>query len=291
MAVFRVEHTRNFTVMSNSHLRDRALSLKAKGLLSLMLSLPEDWDYSIRGLAAICKEGVDAITSALRELEEQGYVMRRRLRSQSGRICDTEYVIYEQPRAAAQNMDSPYPENPDTAKLDLEKPAELKKDPSNTNEQNTDLLKIDSLPSAVAALPPERKRKDANCYADLSVTRAWIQENVEYDRLCQQFPTRQEELDELVELMTETVCAHRNTTRIAGSDLPHQVVRSRFLKLNSIHLEFVMDCLQRNTTQVRNIKQYLLAVLFNAPTTMEHYYAAQVSHDLYAEGNRPQAPT
>ena len=98
MAVFRIERTRDYTVMSNHHLRDKALSLKSKGLLSMMLSLPEDWNYTTRGLAKICKEGVDAIGGALRELESTGYIVRHRLRDRQGRISDTEYVIYEQPR-------------------------------------------------------------------------------------------------------------------------------------------------------------------------------------------------
>ncbi len=81
MAVFRIERTRDYTVMSNHHLRDKALSLKSKGLLSMMLSLPEDWNYTTRGLAKICKEGVDAIGGALRELESAGYIVRHQLRT------------------------------------------------------------------------------------------------------------------------------------------------------------------------------------------------------------------
>ena len=98
MAVFRIERTRDYTVMSNHHLRNANLSLKAKGLLSMMLSLPEDWNYTTRGLAKICKEGVDAIGAALRELEAAGYIVRHKLRDSQGRISDTEYVIYEQPQ-------------------------------------------------------------------------------------------------------------------------------------------------------------------------------------------------
>ena len=98
MAVFRIERTRDYTVMSNHHLRNHELSLKAKGLLSMMLSLPDDWNYTTRGLAKICKEGVDAIGNALRELETAGYIVRHQLRDRQGRISDTEYVIYEQPQ-------------------------------------------------------------------------------------------------------------------------------------------------------------------------------------------------
>ena len=112
MAVFRIERTRDYTVMSNHHLRNANLSLKAKGLLSMMLSLPEDWNYTTRGLAKICKEGVDAIGVALRELEAAGYIVRHKLRDRQGRISDTEYVIYEQPQLRKPDTDSPDTENP-----------------------------------------------------------------------------------------------------------------------------------------------------------------------------------
>ena len=86
MAVFRIEKTRDYTVMSNHHLRDKSLSLKAKGLLSLMLSLPEEWDYTTKGLARICKDGVDSISAGVRELEEHGYVIRQRVRNANGQL-------------------------------------------------------------------------------------------------------------------------------------------------------------------------------------------------------------
>ena len=117
MAVFRIERTRDYTVMSNHHLRNEKLSLKAKGLLSMMLSLPDDWNYTTRGLAKICKEGVDAIGGALRELESAGYIVRHQMRDRQGRISDTEYVIYEQP----QPKQSETPQ-PDTAAPDTENP-------------------------------------------------------------------------------------------------------------------------------------------------------------------------
>lgn len=97
MAVFREEHTHNYMTMSNQYLRDKQLSLKAKGLLSMMLSLPDDWNYSIRGLSTICKDGVDAIRGAIRELEAGGYVVRSHKRGKGGRIEDIEYMIYEEP--------------------------------------------------------------------------------------------------------------------------------------------------------------------------------------------------
>ncbi len=291
MAVFRIERTRDYTVMSNHHLRNEKLSLKAKGLLSMMLSLPDDWNYTTRGLAKICKEGVDAIGGALRELETAGYIVRHQLRDRQGRISDTEYVIYEQPQPRQPEPPKPDTASPDTEnpyldKPDTEKPAELNIEKSNTQKSITHGSSTDSIPSRepAAVRPPERKGRDAMSLAEMKNYRDLILENIEYDLLCQRFATYREDLDEIVELMVETVCAKRKTTRIAGSDFPHEVVRSRFLKLDSSHIEFVMDCLKKNTTEIRNMKQYLLTVLFNAPTTISNHYTSQVNHDMYAGG-------
>ena len=288
MAVFRIERTRDYTVMSNHHLRNANLSLKAKGLLSMMLSLPEDWNYTTRGLAKICKEGVDAIGAALRELEGAGYIVRHQRRDKSGRITDTEYVIYEQPQPDLSQPDtaSPDTENPDMVKPDTEKPAELNIEKSNTEKTITYGSSTDSIPfrEPAAAQLPERKGRDAMSVSEIENYRELILENIEYDYLCREFSTYREDLDEIVELMVETVCAKRKTTRIAGSDFPHEVVRSRFLKLDSEHIRFVMDGMQKNTTEVRNMKQYLLAVLFNAPTTISNHYTVQVNHDMNTGG-------
>ena len=286
MAVFRIERTRDYTVMSNHHLRNANLSLKAKGLLSMMLSLPEDWNYTTRGLAKICKEGVDAIGAALRELEAAGYIVRHKLRDRQGRISDTEYVIYEQPQLRKPDTDSPDTENPYMDKPDTEKPAELNIEKSNTEKSITYGSSTDSIPfrETAAARPPERKGRDAMSVSEIENYRELILENIEYDCLKRRYPLYLDDLNEIVELLVETVCAKRKTTRISGADFPHEIVRSRFLKLDSSHIEFVMDCLQKNTTQVRNMKQYLLAVLFNAPTTMNNHFTSLVNHDMHAGG-------
>ena len=197
MAVFRIERTRDYTVMSNHHLRNHELSLKAKGLLSMMLSLPDDWNYTTRGLAKICKEGVDAIGNALRELETAGYIVRHQLRDRQGRISDTEYVIYEQPQprqpetpqpdTAVPDTASPDTENPYLDKPDTEKPAELNIEKSNTQKSITHGSSTDSIPfrETAAARPPERKGRDAMSLAEIESYRELILENIEYDCLIQ----------------------------------------------------------------------------------------------------------
>lgn len=296
MAVYRVQRTRDYTVMSNYHLKDKNLTLKSKGLLSMILSLPDEWNYTTRGLAAICKEGVDAIGSALKELETAGYIVRRQLRGANGRITDTEYIIYEQPHPKEDaapdtpppDTDSPDTENPDVVFPDmdtpyLEMPAELNTKESNTQKSSTHGSSTDSIPfrEDAAGSPPETKRREATPMSEIESYRALILENIEYEFLKREYGPYSDDLDEIVEIMVETVCARRKYTRVAGSDFPHEVVKSRLLKLNSEHIRFVMDCMKQNTTKIRNIKQYLLAALFNAPTTIGNYYTALVNHDMY----------
>lgn len=286
MAVFRVQKTQNYTIMSNHHLRNKALSLKAKGLLSLMLSLPEDWDYTTRGLASICKEGVDGIRATVRELENAGYIIRRRVRDQSGQVRGMEYTVFEQPQ-------EPEPENPVQAKPEREKPVQAKpaqekpaqENPAqlNTNPQKTKKSKTDISRTHQSIYPEEPETagcQDGIDRMDMAEAyRGIIKENIEYDFLVPRYG--QERMDETVELMLETVLSRRPYIRIAGDDFPREVVRSRFLKINSGHLEYVFDCIDKNVTKVNNIKAYLLAALYNAPATMDSYYRAEVNHDLY----------
>ena len=247
MAVFRVEKNKGYTVMSNHHLRNKGLTLKAKGLLSQMLSLPEDWDYALSGLSHINREKVDAIRTAVQELETAGYIQRTRERDDKGRLRGADYIELSS------------------------------KDLSNTDISSTHSIPIHSLrdcdnhdtPMPLAA-EPERKRTEAgDAY---KIYEEIIKDNIEYGILQERYSA--ESLDEIVDLILETVCTARKTIRIAGDDYPAELVKSKFMKLNSSHIEFVFDCMKQNTTKIRNIKKYMLAVLFNAPSTIDSYYAA-----------------
>ena len=293
MAVFRIEKTRDYTVMSNHHLRDTGLSLKSKGLLSMMLSLPEDWNYTTRGLAKICKEGTDSIGSALKELERAGYIVRNRLRDSKGKIVDVEYVIYETPHPPEPDgpcEDEPDTEHPDTENPDMDTPGlenrpQLNKDKSNPDKSKKDLSSTEgSNPvQSIPQTPRSSDRKGRDRMREREGYRELILENIEYDCLIQNHRLDRDRLDELVELMVDTVCSNREMIRIAGDDYPAEVVKSRFLKLNSSHIEYVLDRMRENTTYVRNIKKYLLAALYNAPATIGSYYTSLVSHDMYGE--------
>ena len=292
MAVFRIEKTRDYTVMSNYHLRDRSLSLKAKGLLSLMLSLPEDWDYTMKGLARICKDGIDSISGGIRELESHGYLVRARVRNENGQLGSIEYTILERPKEPAQTpapiREKPIRENPIQVKPMLDAPIQENPAQLNTKEQNKE-LSITQGSSPIPSSPPtprEKSRIGQDGMRKRESYRALILENIEYDVLSQNVQLDKDRLDELVELMVDTVCSNREMIRVAGDDYPAEVVRSRFLKLNASHIEYVLDRMRENTTYVRNIKKYLLAALYNAPVTMDSYYTSLVSHDLYGSGDR-----
>ena len=277
MAVFRIEKTRDYTVMSNHHLRDKSLSLKAKGLLSLMLSLPEEWDYTTKGLARICKDGVDSICAGVRELEEHGYVIRQRVRNPNGQLGAIEYTILEQPRPpepGKPERENPVLDNPEQAYPVLEEPEQGNPAQLNTNRSSKEKSKKD-LSSTEGSNPvlssPKAPRGSDGMGRDWmrerESYRELILENIEYDYLIQSHQLDRDRLDELVELMVDTVCSRRETIRIAGDDYPAEVVKSRFLKLDSSHIEYVLD-------------------RYNAPATIGSYYTSLVSHDLYGGGER-----
>ena len=297
MAVFRIEKTRDYTVMSNHHLRNTNLSLKAKGLLSLMLSLPDGWDYTTRGLARICKDGVDSICAGVRELEEQGYVIRERVRNSNGQLGAIEYTILEQPRESAPEPGKPERENPVQANPVLgspvlgnpeqENPAQLNTKKSSKESSKKDLSSTElSNPIQSNPLTPTEIRMGTDGMEVRETYREIVLENIGYDYLIQDSHTDREMLDEITELIVDTICSARKTIRIAGDDYPAEVVKSRFLKLDSSHVQYVMDCMKDNTTYVRNIKKYLLAALYNAPTTINSYYSSLVQHDMYGDGQR-----
>ena len=306
MAVFRVERTQNYTVMSNHHLRDKRLSLKAKGLLSQMLSLPEDWDYTLSGLARINAEGKDAIRAAVVELEKTGYIQRRQRTDNAGKFSGNEYIIRECPVAAPEPQEGPssaFPlsgnpitENPSTNLTPTDFPTQLnielknKKKNKKTDSRSKESFLFPSVPfpdgTAAEKVQGKDRKYGRGCTvkkSEMDAYRELIRENIRYDAFVQEHPWDVEQLDEMVELMVEAVCSKREAIRVAGNDLPQEVVKSRLLKLDDCHIRFVFDCLNHNTTRIRNIKQYLLTTLYNAPVTMGNYYSSQVNHDLYRQ--------
>lgn len=295
MAVCRIEKTKDYTVMANHHLRNKDLSLKAKGLLSLMLSLPEDWDYTVKGLAYICKDGIDSINGAMKELEITGYISRQRIRNEKGQLTTTEYTIREYPQDMQDmKVDTPAEVEPAQESSILENPiqaAPIQEEPHqlNTYLQTIDKSKKDLLntePSNPYQSYPYSEQKNGydgiGCDSYQEV-KELVYGNIEYEHFKQHGGIgMRERLDEVADIIIETLCSTKDTLNIAGDDYPAMLVKDKMLKINSAHIEYVFECLDKNTTYVRNIKRYLLATLFNAPSTIDSYYAALVNHDLYS---------
>lgn len=272
MGVFRVNKNKNYTVMSNVHLRDKALPLKAKGLLSLMLSLPEDWDYSMRGLAKLSADGLDSTRAAVKALERSGYVVRRQLYDARGRFSNNEYTVFEIPQSSSPSSDLPLTGKPSTEKPSSdaplsEKPSQINTEQVITQERNTDLNNYQSINLDGMDRMDERER-----YREI------IEENIEYE-IMKDRPDG-DRLGEIVEIMLDAVCSTAPTIRINGEDMPQQVVKSRFLKLDSSHIEYVFHAMKECPSDIRNIRAYLLTTLYNAPATMDNFYSAKVNHDF-----------
>lgn len=280
MAVFRIDKTRDYTVMSNYHLRDTRLSLKAKGLLSQMLSLPENWDYTLSGLSFINRESKDAIRSAVNELEKAGYVERRQTTDARGKFSGNEYIIHESPIMPDPSLDSPSSDNPTTEKPMTGKPSSGNPTQLNTDKQIPEKEKTERSNthsfSPMTALAPV----GSDSVTDGRDQRDVIHEQIDYDYLRERFDRRC--LDDLVEIMLEPELNRSATMRIGrNAEYPTGFVRERFRTLRAEHIEKVLDGIQNYTGLVKNTKAYLLAALFNAASTLDTHYTMQVNHDLY----------
>ena len=286
MSVFRVEKSREFTVIANHIFKDRTLSAKAKGLLVEMLSLPENWDYTLKGLTCLFTDGLDSIRQGIRELEEHGYIVRERKRDTKGRLGGMEYVIYETPREPAESTseepdcadpagDNPTPENPiqdkpaeGTATLYKEiKNKELRE--SITHESNPNQSIREPAPMDVMGYEEAREQ---------------VMQNIEYDILCERYPA--ERLDEIVDIASEALCTRRATFSLGKDTYPYALVKDRLLRLNASHIGYIIGCIDANTTEIHQIKPYLLKTLINAPATMESYYTTKVNHDLHGSSGK-----
>lgn len=277
MAVYRVNKNRGYTVMANYHLRDKTLSLKAVGLLSKMLSFNDGWQFSTKGLSAICKEGPDAVLAALRELEVHGYLIRHRQRDAKGRMSNTVFEIYEQPQPVSPHRENPDVDNPDMDNPHMENPhgenpAQLNTNQVINNQRNNSLNKYQSINLDGMDGIDERAR-----YEEL------IRDNLELEILSQDHRFDTDRVNEMIEIMLDAICSTRPTIRINGEDMPQQVVKSRFLKLNSSHIEYVLHAMDECPSDIRNIRAYMLTTLYNASLTMDNYYSALVNHDLYGQ--------
>lgn len=162
MAIFRIEKTKNYTVLSNYHFKEKNMSLKAKGLLSLMLSLPDDWNYSVAGLVALSKDGKDSVMSALSELEKFGYLHREKVVNEKGQFNGVEYTIYEQPQETFPVAGNQISDNQNSEKQNAEKPPQLNTKLTN-NLKNKVLYDINNYIHILETIPDDHLR-NLYCY-------------------------------------------------------------------------------------------------------------------------------
>ena len=265
MSTFRVNKNVNYTVMSNHHLQDKRLSLKAKGLLSYMLSLPDDWDYSLKGLTTGCRDGIDSVRSAVHELEDGGYLCRSKVRDARGRIIDYNYEVFELPqkerieKRPAPVPNSPSSENPMSGFPTLENPTQQNTNKQNTKRQSTNL-------SGQTDESADFDQMEAQ-------VREEFRERLEIDTLAQRYDP--DKLEELLDNIVEMYCCPRQTQYVGKQPQTTKAIRLRLDKLTSQHIEYIFDVMSNTTQPIKNIMAYLRTTILNAPTTVEHYYQAQ----------------
>ena len=302
MPVFRVDKSRDFTVVANCVFKDRSLSAKAKGILVEMLSLPESWDYTLKGLTTLFSDGIDSIRQGINELEKHGYIVRERKRDARGRLGGMEYVIYETPQKPVENsIDSAYPESPEptTEKPTQDSSAEemptVYKEINKYNKNKSMTFEINKnsfLPEVYENLEECAPVENPDCrpvgrkeISDTLRAREEIKRQIEYDVMVQRCQPSQ--LDELVEIMLEVRMNLSPTTRFSRDEVyPTVYVQDRYSRLNAEHIEQVLDGIRENTSKVMHTKAYLMKCLFNAPETLESKVIMDVNHDLYGERRR-----
>lgn len=239
MSVFRVERTHDYTVMSNHHLKNRALSLKAKGLLSLMLSLPDDWDYTLQGLAHISLEKVDAIRKAITELENEGYITRTRERDEQGRLRGTEYIIREQPISEKPTLEKPRLDKPTQAKPTLENPTQLNKNIYNYNKNKSSMYE-EILQSNQSGEGTELTEILQNC----------------------ELKSFEEKTAQMLESAVR-VLYYKQSIKLSGAVLPQAEIRNLLRRVNRDTLIDAVEVLRHNENEVQNPQGYLYSVILN----------------------------
>lgn len=302
MPVFRVDKSRDFTVVANCVFKDRSLSAKAKGILVEMLSLPESWDYTLKGLTSLFSDGIDSIRQGINELEKHGYIVRERKRDARGRLGGMEYVIYETPHkpvensidSAAPESSEPTTENPTQDSSAEEMPTVYKEiNKYNKNKSMTfEINKNSFLPEVPENLEVCAPVENPDCrpvrrkeISDTSRAREEIKRQIEYDVMVQRCQPSQ--LDELIEIMLEVRMNLSPTTRFSRDEVyPTIYVQDRYSRLTAEHIEQVLDGIRENTSKVMHTKAYLMKCLFNAPETLESKVMMDVNHDLYGERRR-----
>lgn len=271
MAIVRIKKEKNYTVVDNAYLTDPRLSAREMGLLTKVLSLPDDWKFSVRGLERILKDGQDGIRSALRVLEETGYLVRSRARNAHGKMGKITYTFYERSLCPSNpNKESPDTEEPNMEKPDMVGESQLITNRVISNNSNTYPINQDGV------------------MADRAAQEEAVRSNIDYASLVTRNPYNVDQIDEMVAIMADVMVMPDNAKiTVGGNQLQTKTVKEQLNRLTSSHIEYVLSSLEETTTPIHNIHGYLLTALYRAPLTLHNHYAAQVACDdmTAAEGD------
>lgn len=291
--VFRVFKTEKFSIISNYHLFDKRLTHKATNLLTTMLALSPVWDYTLEGLASLKKDGIDGVRSGIRELEKLGYLTRRQLRNEKGQLAHNEYLVYETPelnpnfaKSEENCQNLPSLENPMTDKKSqnppsLENPSTVNPSTENPTQLNTNLLNTKYINSINQSSINNNINNNTYRCAEMDTIdridrkeiKAKLKKQLNYEKLIIEKEADKKQINSIINILADAISSHSQRIRIAGEIKPLEEVIQRFEQLTDKHIVYVLECLSKNADKPRNIRAYLLTSLFNAPSTIDCYYA------------------
>ena len=297
---------KDFTTVHNDFLKDIELGITARGLLITMLSLPEDWNFSIAGLASILKDGEHKIATALKELEKLGYLVRIR-KCKAGKVYDWEYIISDvrlpdnileqsfknKKRHLIKNKSADNNASDSTNENSISQSQEphlknqdvafsyVKSSQNNQILINKYTNKYKSIYQSDDEYKTEKATEAADSIDEIDSYKQIVKDNIGYDVLYETEDTAQ--LDEMVDIITDTVCSNAETIRVGKEAKPADAVKSMFMKLNDSHIQYVLENLRNTTTKIKNIKAYIITSLYNAVMTLNTHIQTQVNHAMYGD--------
>lgn len=266
MAFLRKANKKKFTVIDSDIIRDDNLSLKDLGLLIRLLSLPDNWEFSENGLMVIFKKDKQgSIRTGLKNLEELGYLKRIKVRDKSGKYSGCDWIINEEPYLKNPSMDAlPSFKNPNLENPNLEKPHLENQPQYNINQPNIN----------------QSKTNQPKINQSIIYTLDLIKYTSGYDSLIIEHCFDKDMIDEIIEIIYEILNSNKETIRVNGEDKPSELVKSRFSKINKEHISYILMCFNNTTSEIKNIRSYLITSLYNSISTINSYYKQKVNHDL-----------
>lgn len=281
MAILKNKTQENYTIVSNGILKNQSLSLKDRGLIITLLSLPDNWAFTINGLSKIIPDGKDSIKNSLKHLEELGYVSKTQSRGEFGKYGNIVIEVHETPILPI--VENPLTENPLTGKPVPENLSQY-----NNNKYNTNKSIIHQ------SIHPSINNQNVDGLVDMDESENYIylknliKKNIEYDILSDQFKdlTDKDILDQIVDLITEICSFAKKDILINGNHIPSALVKTKFLKLDSSNIQYVMEELKKGTSKIKNPHSYLISMLYNAQNTQNVHYQSAVNSDMRNIGSK-----